>query len=177
MSAIATLDGKQYNYLRSKLHILVNKVNTRTTISGFKVCLPSPSLTRNTSYPKNLRVIWIGSFSSFLLPGFFLLTVIICVVLMSQEVTNLIYSYFEKGCRKKVHATIPKGNMGYDQCTVPDHCSRRTYFCCFPLALASICPWPLVPFCQISLKNRGLKTTHNTFPDCRVHFFRQPFSK
>ena len=90
---------------------------------------------------------------------------------------KFIYSYFEKGCRKKVHATIPKGNMGYDQCTVPDHCSCRTYFCCFPLALASICPWPLVPFCQISLKNKGLKTTHNTFPDCRVHFFRQPFSK
>ncbi|KAM7441542.1 hypothetical protein ABFA07_009426 [Porites harrisoni] len=36
VSAIATLDGKQYNYLRSKLHILVNKVNTRLTISGFK---------------------------------------------------------------------------------------------------------------------------------------------
>lgn len=71
VSAIATLDGKQYNYLRSKLHILVNKVNTRTTISGFKVCLPSPSLTRNTSYPKNLRVIWIGSFSSFFSPWLF----------------------------------------------------------------------------------------------------------
>ena len=31
-----------------------------------------------------------------------------------------LYSYFEKGCRKYVHATIPKGNMGYDQYTVPD---------------------------------------------------------
>ena len=30
------------------------------------------------------------------------------------------YSYVEKGCRKNVHATIPKGNMGYDQYTVPD---------------------------------------------------------
>ena len=30
------------------------------------------------------------------------------------------YSYFEKDCRKKVHATIPKGNMGYDQYTVSD---------------------------------------------------------
>ena len=45
------------------------------------------------------------------------------------------------------------------------------------LALADICPWPLGPFLQISLKNSELKTTHNTFPDCRVHFFRQPFSK
>ena len=40
---------------------------------------------------------------------------------------------------KNVHATIPKGNMGYDQYTVPDDCSCRTYFCCFPLALANIC--------------------------------------
>ena len=88
-----------------------------------------------------------------------------------------LYSYFEKGCRKNVHATTPKGNVGYDQYTVPHDCSCRTYFCCFPLALANICPWPLVPFFQISLENRADKTTHNTFRDCRVHFFRQPFSK
>ena len=31
-----------------------------------------------------------------------------------------VYSYFEKGCRKNVHATIPKGSMGYDQYTVSD---------------------------------------------------------
>ena len=65
---------------------------------------------------------------------------------------------------KNVHATIPKGNMGYDQYTVPNDCSCRTYFCCFPLAL-------LVPFFQFSLENRADKTTHNTFRDCRVHFF------
>ena len=88
-----------------------------------------------------------------------------------------VYSYFEKGCRKNVHATIPKGNVGYDQYTVPNDCSCRTYFCCFPLALANICPWPLARFFQISLENRADKTTHNTFRDCRVHFFRQPFSK
>ena len=52
---------------------------------------------------------------------------------------------------KRVHATIPKGNMGYDHCTVPNDCSCRNYFFCFPLALANICPWPLVPFFQISL--------------------------
>ena len=78
---------------------------------------------------------------------------------------------------KNVHTTTPKGNMGYDQYTVPHDCSCRTYFCCFPLALANICSWPLVPFFQISLENRADKTTHNTFRDCRVHFFRQPFSK
>ena len=30
---------------------------------------------------------------------------------------------------------------------------------------------------QIFLKNSELKTTHNTFRDCCVHFFGQPFSK
>ena len=78
---------------------------------------------------------------------------------------------------KTVHATIPKSNMGYDQCTFSWHCSCRTYFCCFALALANVRPWTLVPFFQIYLKNSQLKTTHNTFRDCRVHFFRQPFSK
>ena len=90
---------------------------------------------------------------------------------------KLVYSYFEKGCRKNVHATTPKGNMGHDQYSVPNYCSCRTYFCCFPLAIANICPWPLVPFFTISLENRADKTTRNTFRDCRVHFFRQPFSK
>ena len=78
---------------------------------------------------------------------------------------------------KNARATIPKGNMGYDQYTVPHDCSYRTYFCCCPLALANICPWPLVPFFQFSLENRADKATHNTSRDCRVHFFRQPFSK
>ena len=32
----------------------------------------------------------------------------------------IMYSYFETGCRKNVHETIPKGNMGYDQYTVPE---------------------------------------------------------
>ena len=47
--------------------------------------------------------------------------------------------------RKNVHATIPKGSMGYDEYTVPDDCTCRTYFCCFPLALANTFPWPFVP--------------------------------
>ena len=42
---------------------------------------------------------------------------------------------------------------------------------CFPLALANICPWPQVTFFQISVKKSELETTHNTFWDCRVHFF------
>ena len=78
---------------------------------------------------------------------------------------------------KNVHATIPKVNMGYDQYTVPNDCICQTYFCCFPLTLANICPWPLVPLFQFPLENRADKTTHNTFRDCGVHFFRQSFSK
>ena len=79
------------------------------------------------------------------------------------------YSYFKKCCQKNVHVTIPKGN-NYGISSIPFawHCSRRTYFCCVPLALTNICPWPLVPFFQISLKNSALKTTHNTFQDCHM---------
>ena len=50
-----------------------------------------------------------------------------------------------KVVRKNVHATSPKGNMGYNRYTVPDDCSCRTYFCCFSLALANTFPWPFVP--------------------------------
>ena len=46
------------------------------------------------------------------------------------------------------------------------HVLVTTYFCCVPLALTNICPWPLMPFFQNSLKNSELKTTHNTFQDC-----------
>ena len=52
---------------------------------------------------------------------------------------------FRERVSENVHATIPKGNMGYDQYTFPDDCSCRTYFCCFPLALANTFPWPFVP--------------------------------
>ena len=75
------------------------------------------------------------------------------------------YSYFEKGCQKKVHVTILKGNMGYDQ-----HWSCWKYFWCIALALGNIRPWPLVPLFQISMKNSQLKTTHNTFQVSRVKF-------
>ena len=69
--------------------------------------------------------------------------------------------------------TILKGNVGHDQYTFPDTAAVEPAF----VALANIHPWPLVPFFQISLKKSELKTTHNTFRDCRVHFFLQPFSK
>ena len=61
----------------------------------------------------------------------------------SLELTGVYTAISRKVFGKNVHATIPKGDMGYDQYTVHNVCSYRTYFCCFPLALASICPWPV----------------------------------
>ena len=82
-----------------------------------------------------------------------------------------------KAVGKNMHGTIPKGNMEYDQYVVPDPVAVKTSFNCFPSARVNTRPRLLVPSFQISLKNSELKTTHNTFRDCRVHFFRQPFSK
>ena len=63
---------------------------------------------------------------------------------------------------KNVHATIPKGNMGYNQYTVPDECSCRSFFCCFPLALANTFPWPVVPI----LSNFFKKQRTQNHPQC-----------
>ena len=52
--------------------------------------------------------------------------------------------------------------MGYDQYTVPDNCSCRTYFCCFPLALANTFPWPFVPI----LSNFFEKKRTKNHPQC-----------
>ena len=59
--------------------------------------------------------------------------------------TNLYTAISRKVVGKNVHATIPKGNMGYDRYNIPDDCSCRTYFCCFPLALANTFSWPFMP--------------------------------
>ena len=88
---------------------------------------------------------------------------------------------------KIVHATIPKGNMGYDQYTVPDDCSCRTYFCCFPLALANTFPWPFVPILSNFFEKKRtqnhpqcLSGLSRTFPDnlsrnsCILHAFPRP---
>ena len=79
---------------------------------------------------------------------------------------------------KNVRTTTPKGNMGYDQYTVPDNVAVESYLLLLSFSTrkhTSIFSHA-IPF-QITLKNKELKTTHNTFRDCRVHFFRQPFSK
>ena len=69
---------------------------------------------------------------------------------------------------KNVYPTIPKGNVGYDQYTVPDTVAvDGTYFSCFPnLALANSYFHGLsCHSSQISLKNSELKTTHSTYRD------------
>ena len=58
-----------------------------------------------------------------------------------------------------MHARIPKGNMGYDQYTIPD----------------TVAVEPDTRK-HTTMASRAI-LTHNTFRDCRVHFFRQPFSK
>ena len=94
-----------------------------------------------------------------------------------QALTLLYTAISRKVVGRNVHKTIPKGNMGYDQYTVPGFVAVEPTFVAFLSALANICPWPLVSFFQIPLKNSELKTTQNTLQDCRMHFFRQPFSK
>ena len=84
-------------------------------------------------------------------------------ILKWLEVSRSAYTAISrKVVGKKVHATIPKGNMGYDQYTVPDDCSCRTYFCCFPLALANTFPWPFVPI----LSNFFKKKRTQNHPQC-----------
>ena len=58
--------------------------------------------------------------------------IIIHMHVASQNLTHShVYSYFEKGCEKNVHATIPKGNMGYDEYTVPDTVAVELTFVAF----------------------------------------------
>ena len=73
------------------------------------------------------------------------LKIFVNIISRVSTIASYIQLFRERLSKKTVHATIPKGNMGYDQYTVPDDCSCRTYFCCFPLALENIFPWPFVP--------------------------------
>ena len=85
-------------------------------------------------------------------------------------------AFSRKVVGKSVHATIPNSTMGYDQYTVPLQLSNLLLLLSFStrkhMSMAG-----LMLFFQISFKNSELKTTHNTYRDCRVHFFGQPFSK
>ena len=87
------------------------------------------------------------------------ITACVCAVLSffgSDKGVNCfqLYSYFERGCRKKCARDNPERQYGIWSTHCSWHCSCRTYFCCFPLANENVSPWSLVPFLQISLKNR-----------------------
>ena len=72
------------------------------------------------------------------------------------------YSYFEKGCGKKCARDNPERQYGIRSIHCSWHCSCRTYFCCFPLALTDICPWPSVPI----LSNFFEKKRTQNHPQC-----------
>ena len=83
---------------------------------------------------------------------------------------------------KKAHVTIPKGNLGYEQYTVPGTVVVEPTFVAFLFALANIRPWHLMPVFRIFLKccSQGkvnLKLPIIPFGIVVCACFRQPFSK
>ena len=100
---------------------------------------------------------------------------------MPRDLTCSFYTaILKKVVGKKLHATIPKGNMGYDQYTVPNTVAMEPTFVAFLISTrkhTAMASRAIVSNFFLFPKNSELKTTHNTFQDCRVHFFRQPFSK
>ena len=67
--------------------------------------------------------------------------------------------------------------MTYDQYTVPDTVAVEPTFVVSFSTRKHKSSMASRDIFQISLKNSELKATQNTFRDCRVHFFRKPFSK
>ena len=57
-----------------------------------------------------------------------------------RDIVKNVYSYFEKGCRKRCARDNPERSYGIWSILCSWLSSCRTYFCCFPLALANICP-------------------------------------
>ena len=80
--------------------------------------------------------------------------------------------FHERLSEKNMHTTIAKGNMGYDPYTVPDDCSCRTYFCCFPLALAYTFLWPFVTI----LLNFSEEQWTQNYPQCLTGLSRALFA-
>ena len=71
-------------------------------------------------------------------------------ILLSENTCK--YSYFEKGCRKNLHATIPKGNTGYDQYSAPDEVAvKSTLLLSYSLAPGNIRSWALLLLFYFSL--------------------------
>ena len=97
-------------------------------------------------------------------------------ILLSENTCK--YSCIEKGCRKNLHATIPKSNTGYDQYSAPDAVAVKSTFVTFlQFSSRTFMGSRAIILFSFELKNSVLKTTNNTFGDQLVHFFLQPFSK
>ena len=95
----------------------------------------------------------------------------------TSSVSPPVYSYFEKGCRRKM-CTRQSRKVTWDMINtlfLTLQLSNLVLLLSFSTFKCKSMASPAI--LQISLKNSELKTTHNTFRDCRVHFFRQPFSK
>ena len=96
-----------------------------------------------------------------------------CILPTEQRVKHFNIQLFrERLSKKNVHATIPKGNMGYDQYTVLDTVAVEVTFAAF----LRTCKWPLVS-AVLCHSFKFLRRTMNpkppiiSFGPCRVHFF------
>ena len=84
-------------------------------------------------------------------------------ILLSENTCK--YSYFEKGCRKNLHATIPKGNTGYDQYSAPDEVAvKSTLLLSYSLAPTNIRSWALVLLFYFSLNWKTVYSKPPTIP-------------
>ena len=67
--------------------------------------------------------------------------------------------------------------MGYDQYTVPDTVAVELAFLYISNRKNKYMASRAILANFFEQKNGELKTNHNTFRDCRMCFFRQPFCK
>ena len=80
---------------------------------------------------------------------------------------EFIYSYFERGWRKICARDSPKWEYGIRSILCSWHCSCRSFdFCCL-ICFSTREHTSIAPLAILELK-----TTHNTFQDCRLHFFK-----
>ena len=84
-------------------------------------------------------------------------------------ITLLIYSYFKKGCRKKVHATIPKGIVGDLEFTVFQRNFKEWHEKPWTYCLRELKESNKSRFDSYSVRKSALIISHITFRDCRVH--------
>ena len=102
---------------------------------------------------------------------------VIQLLLFTNRKGIFISSYFEKGCRKKVHATILKGIVGDFKCTVFQGNLKESYG--RPLIYVCEC-WRKVTKVGSTatvVRNSVLIVSHITFRDCRVHFILDKLSR